>query len=292
MKHNARSTVMYVGVIVQVRGLTPTCSTPPGSWEGGAEAPAQLWLPEERQGSEAGVSQTKRIKNRMCMSRTDLCALVLFAGNKVLCLVALVKTQDAGEVWPANPVDDLLQPRPAFVVGDQSRVRPAHAGMLSNWGFPPAGAMARYQIAGNIAAYDRDVHSLVMQTCTGKTARTHKPKLPFMCLDLLSPESYMKRTPSWKSLASPVARVSLSRVWQLFTTCSCRPRALRSRSASWCRSELVDSQTACRLPLAKLSRIMPAICRPLPTPAPSPMKNPAPGEAKVSSVLHEIELDV
>ena len=43
-------------------------------------------------------------------------------------------------------------------------------------------------------------------------------------------------------------------------------------------TEDVDSQTACRRPRAKLSMIIPAICRPLPTPAPSPMKKPAPAE--------------
>lgn len=52
------------------------------------------------------------------------------------------------------------------------------------------------------------------------------------------------------------------------------------------RAEEVESQTACRRLRAKLSMIMPAIWRPLPTPAPSPMKKPAP--ARHHAVLHAV----
>lgn len=38
------------------------------------------------------------------------------------------------------------------------------------------------------------------------------------------------------SLARPLTRVSLSRVWQLFMTVIWQPSAFRSLVASWCRS--------------------------------------------------------
>ena len=42
-----------------------------------------------------------------------------------------------------------------------------------------------------------------------------------------------------------------------------------------CLTEFVDTQTARRRPLVLLSRMIPAIWRPFPTPVASPMKNPA-----------------
>lgn len=53
----------------------------------------------------------------------------------------------------------------------------------------------------------------------------------------------------------------------------------RMDGLSLCSHSLVDSHTARRRPRAKLSNMMPAIWRPFPTPAPSPMKKPAPASA-------------
>lgn len=118
------------------------------------------------------------------------------------------------------------------------------------------GSLLRVEYVTNITPLSRS-RDVPLQPC-----HSNEPAGP-------PPASLPSRT---RTYPTPVRRSSS---WGPPMTLTWQPRSLRSLCASRRRSLDVDNHRCRRRPRAMLATMSPAICRPLPTPAPSPMKNPA-----------------